>query len=54
MFSNRCMQDGRHAIGRLLSSHIGLERNVPDHLKLLLRRLRLNDDELRRKARGDR
>lgn len=55
MYSNRCMQDGRHAIGRILSTHIALERDIPDHLKILLRRLRLNDEALKKKgARADR
>ena len=55
MDTDQCLQDGRDAIGRSLSDHIAIERETPDHLIILLRRLRLSDQELARKrARGDR
>jgi len=55
MENNQCLQDGRDAIGRILSDHIAIERNIPDHMIILLRRLRLSDHELALKyARGDR
>jgi hypothetical protein len=48
MTSEQDIRDMSDAIGRGLSANLAAERDTPDRLKLLLRQLKLADEQLAR------